>query len=170
MGKWVCFWTAPTADPRPLRVPVNEDLQSPRWAGRDCDPCFKAGMMQRSQVVCSTPHTTTNCRTGLELNLFYSLPSPLSPLPSPYSFMITSLAITDAGLKAAATAGRLIIGKLPTLLIQYKTTLTVIFDRKYKKWGTPSLLPTNNSDLPSGRTRYKTSNFCMLSQIIWFIF
>lgn len=83
MGKWVCFWTAPTADPRPLRVPVNEDLQSPRWAGCDCDPCFKAGMMQRSQVVCSTPHTTTNCRTGLELNLFYFLPSPLSPLPSP---------------------------------------------------------------------------------------
>lgn len=83
-----------------------------------------------------------------------------------YIFIITSLAITDAGLKTAATAGRLIIGTLPTLFIQYKTTLTVIFDRRYKKQGTPSLLPAINSDLPRGRIRYKASNFCMLLQMI----
>lgn len=43
------------------------------------------GTMQRSQVVCSTSHSIINCRIGLELNVFYSLPSPLSPLPSTVS-------------------------------------------------------------------------------------
>lgn len=38
-----------------------------------------------------------------------------------YVFMV--LAITDAELKTVATAGSLIVGKLPTLFIQYKTTL-----------------------------------------------
>lgn len=43
------------------------------------------GMMQRSQVVCTTPQTITGCRTGLEVHMFYSLPSPLTPLPSTIS-------------------------------------------------------------------------------------
>lgn len=67
------------------------------------------------------------------------------------------LAITDAELKTVATAGSLIVGKLPTLFIQYKTTL-----KAGTKKGAPSLLPTFNSDIPvchCGRIRYKIPNF-----------
>lgn len=45
---------------------------------------------------------------------------PLLSIAFHYVFMV--LAITDAELKTVATAGSLIVGKLPTLFIQYKTT------------------------------------------------
>lgn len=61
-----------------------------------------------------------------------------------YGFMI--LAITNAELKTVVTAGSLFVGKLPTLLIQYKTIL-----KAGTKKGAMLLLPTVNSDIYSGR-------------------
>ena len=48
---------------------------------------------------------------------------PLLSIAFHYVFMI--LAITAAELETVATAGSLIVGKLPTLFYQYKNTLKV---------------------------------------------